>query len=133
MGLYGVMFGKIRTQLITFYGLLILFTMLASGLVYQQINRNLAVGKLGDLSTQTASAIQYSLDSFFDNINKYSKRLIASSTVQEILQMELRESNIAQANKRLQDVVNEILIAEPAIASVFLLREDGVRFSWENR
>lgn len=118
--------------MVSYYILLLLISMLVSGMMYQRINRNLAESKIGDLSVQTLYAIQYSLQSLFNNTNKYSQKIIASDTVQGLLKANLAEVGIAESNQKFQKAMHEILLAEPTISSVYLFRNDDIYYSFDD-
>lgn len=125
-------FSKIRTQMMSYYIILLIVSMLISGMLYQRINRNLAESKISDLSLQTLYAIQFSLNSLFDNTNKYSQRIIANAIVQDVLKSNMADMSIAESNQRVQKEMSEIFLAEPSISSVFLFRNDDIYFSLSN-
>lgn len=124
--------GKIRTRLMIYYVLLLSFSLLVSGILYQRLNREIAENKIGEVSEQTLYAIQANLQSLFDNTNKYSQRIIANGTVQDILRHDWTGEGIAQSNRRIQLALSEIVLAEPTITSVFLFRNDGAFYSLDN-
>jgi two-component system sensor histidine kinase YesM len=126
-----VKFAKIRTQMMSYYIVLLLVSMLISGVLYQRMNQNLAESKIGELSLQTLYAIRFSLQSLFDNTNKYSQRIIANGTVQEVLQTNLKDYAIVDSNQKIQKVMNGIFLAEPTIPSVYLFRNDDIYFSFD--
>lgn len=126
-----VKFTKIRTQMISYYILLLSVSLLISGVLYQKFNRSLVDGKIAEVSEQSLNAIQSNMNSLFDNASKYSQRVIASGTVQELLKTDFTYDGFVASNLSIQKVLNEIFLAEPNVASVYLFRNDDLYYSLE--
>lgn len=124
-------FTKIRSQIMSYYILLLTLSLAISGVLYQQFNRNLVDGKIAEVSEQSLYAIQSNMNSLFQSISNYSQRVIASSTVQELLQKELTYDEFVSSNRSIQKELDSIFLAESHVASVYLFRNDGLYFSFE--
>ncbi|WP_307547928.1 MULTISPECIES: sensor histidine kinase [unclassified Paenibacillus] len=124
-------FAKIRTQMISYYILLLSVSLLVSGVLYQRFNRSLIDGKIAEVSEQSLNAIQSNMNSLFDNASKYSQRVIASGTVQELLKTDFTYDGFVASNLSIQKVLNEIFLAESSVASVYLFRNDDLYYSLE--
>ncbi|MBD0380929.1 cache domain-containing sensor histidine kinase [Paenibacillus sedimenti] len=124
-------FAKIRTQMISYYILLLAVSLLISSVLYQRFNRSLVDSKIAEVSEQSLYAIQSSMNSLFDNTSKYSQRVIASSTVQELMKTDFSNEGFVYSNNSIQKVLNEIFLAEPSVASVYLFRNDDLYYSLE--
>lgn len=124
-------FTKIRTQMMSYYILLLTISLLISGVLYQKFNESLVDDKIADVSEQSLYAIQSNLNSLFESISMYSQRVIASSDIQESLKSDLSDDEYVFSNNRIQKVLNEIFLAESNIASVYLFRNDDLYYSLE--
>lgn len=122
----------IKSRMMAYYMLLLVISLLASGVLYQRINQNLAEEKISEASIQTLFAIQSGLQSIFENTNKYSQRMIASETIQNILRTTWKDEGIVESNRQVQNVLSEIILAEPTITSVYVFREDGIYYTLDN-
>lgn len=126
-----VKFAKIRTQMISYYIVLLSVSLLVSGVLYERFNRSLIDGKIAEVSEQSLNAIQSNMNSLFDNASKYSQRVIASGTVQELLKTDFTYDGFVASNLSIQKVLNEIFLAESSVASVYLFRNDDLYYSLE--
>lgn len=126
-----VKFAKIRTQMISYYILLLSVSLLISGVLYQRFNRSLVDSKIAEVSEQSLYAIQSNMNSLFENTSKYSQRVIASSTVQELMETDFSNEGFVYSNNSIQKVLNEIFLAESNVASVYLFRNDDLYYSLE--
>jgi two-component system sensor histidine kinase YesM len=124
-----VKLAKIRTQMMSYYILLLTISLLISGVLYQKFNSSLVDDKIAEVSEQSLYAIQSNLNSLFESISKYSQRVIASSDVQESLKSSLSGDGYVYSNNRMQKVLNEIFLAESNVASVYLFRNDDLYYS----
>lgn len=124
-------FRKITTQVTAYYAVLLIVSMLISGFIYQRINSNLVEKKIEDLAKQTLHAVYFSLQIVFDNTNKFSKHILASSVIQEVLIDNSASLNLAESNRLVQRVFNEILLVDTTVASVYLFRNDGLYYAWD--
>ncbi|WP_239618904.1 cache domain-containing sensor histidine kinase [Cohnella mopanensis] len=127
----GLTFTKIRTQIMAYYIVLLSFSLLVSGFLYQQFNRSLIDSKIAEVSEQSLYAIQSNMNSLFESISNYSQRVIASSTVQELLQDDMTYDKFVYSNQRIQKELDSIFLAETNVASVNLFRNDGLYYSLE--
>jgi two-component system sensor histidine kinase YesM len=127
----GLKFAKIRTQMMSYYILLLLVSLLISSFFYQKFNQNLVDDKIAEVSDQSLYAIQSNMNSLFENISKYSLRVIASSTVQVLLQSDFSLDGFVNSNQSIQKVFNEIFLAESNVSSVFLFRKDDLFYSMD--
>jgi two-component system sensor histidine kinase YesM len=127
----GLKFAKIRTQMMSYYILVLLISVLISSVFYQRFNRNLVDDKIAEVSDQSMFAIQSNMNSLFDNIAKYSLRVIASSTVQELLQADISLDELVYSNQSIQKVFDQIFLAESNVSSVYLFRKDDLYFSMD--
>ena len=123
---------KLRTQVTLYYGLLILLSIGLSSALYRRINRELADRKLRELAMQTLYTIQSGAQALFDNTNRYSHRIIASSAVQAALAEDPSDRGSALSNRAILKTVNEILLAEQTVSSIYIFRNDDVFFSLDD-
>ena len=123
---------KVRTQITLYYGVLLLASILVSGMLFQRVNRALAQRKIEDLARQNLYAIKNSVLLLLENANRYSQRIIASSAVQDYLKTDPNRQGTPTSNRAFQNVVNEVLLAEQTISSIYIFRDDVLYFSWDN-
>jgi len=124
-------FSNIRTQMISYYILLLLISLLISSVLYQKFNQNLADDKIAEVSQQSLYAIQSNMETLFENISNYSQRVIASSMVQEVLKADFTYDGFVYSNQSIQKVMNEIFLAESNVSSIYLFRNDDLHYSVE--
>ena len=124
-------FSNIRTQMISYYILLLLISLLISSVLYQKFNQNLADDKIAEVSQQSLYAIQSNMETLFENISNYSQRVIASSMVQEVLKADFTYDGFVHSNQSIQKVMNEIFLAESNVSSIYLFRNDDLHYSVE--
>ncbi len=124
-------FTKIRTQMMSYYILLLTISLLISSVLYQKFNVSLAEDKIADVSEQSLYAMQSNLNSLFESISQYSQRVIASGDIQENLKSDLSDDEYVYSNNRIQKVLNEIFLAESNVASVYLFRNDDLYYALE--
>lgn len=114
------------------YGALIVVSITISTVLYLRVNQSLAENEIQELSSQTFHAIQNTVHSILDNANRYSQRIIASEKVQTYLGDDSVGPSNAQSNRDLSIVVNEILLAEETVSSIYIFRDGSLYFSWDN-
>jgi len=114
------------------FGALIIISITVSGILYQSINRSFAEKEIVSLTQQTLYAIQNNVHSVLNNTNRYSQRIIKSRTVQSYLKDKTAEDSNPQSNKDIANVINEILLAEETVSSIYIFRNDTLYFSWDN-
>ena len=99
---------KVRTQITLYYGVLLLASILVSGMLFQRVNRALAQRKIEDLARQNLYAIKNSVPLLLENANRYSQRIIASSAVQDYLKTDPNRQGTPTSNRAFQNVVDEV-------------------------
>ncbi len=121
----------IKSRMIAYYTLLIL-SVCITAFVFIQMNRNWTEHKIGEVSGQTLIAIQTNMQSLFQNTDKYSQRIIASKTIQRILEQNNNTVDVAATNRIVQNTLFEIVLAEPTISSIYLFPQQGDYYSLNN-
>jgi len=123
---------KLKDQIMLEFGALILISITVSGILYQSINRSFAEKEIISLSRQTLYATQNNVHSVLNNANRYSQRIIKSNTVQAYLRDAAAEQSDPQSNVDIANAINEIMLAEETVSSIYIFRNGILYFSWDN-
>ncbi|NLL05430.1 MAG: sensor histidine kinase [Clostridiaceae bacterium] len=114
---------KISTKIALFYFILVVFTLLISVFLYQRMYSKVMSDRVRELSIQNLYSVNLNINSIIDNVNNYSRMIIASDDVREVL-IKSRSAGrvkIEKMNVFLKNLINET----PAISSVYLFDKYG--------
>lgn len=119
---------KIRNKIVLFYITLIVVSIVLSMFIYNRTNTYYLNKRITELTISELEANNRSLELFVEDINNYSKILIANQTLQSILkddQVPLTSYNIL--DKELAEFIN----FNSKISSIYIFRNDGKKYYTE--
>jgi|LSQX01.2.fsa_nt_gb two-component system sensor histidine kinase YesM len=116
---------KISTKIMLFYFILFLFTLLVSVLLYQRMYVSIMSDKINQVSMTTLYSINTNFNSTIENVNNYSRMIVANAYVRNVLKRDYDDKlkNTASIKGDIEEMNKEIknLLAEnPVISSVYL-------------
>lgn len=114
---------KISTKITLFYFILVVFTLLVSVFLYQRMYSKVMSDRVRELSMQNLHSVNLNINSIIDNVNNYSRMIIAADDVREVL-VKSRGASISKVEKMnvfLKNLINET----PAISSVYIFDRYG--------
>ncbi len=114
---------KISTKITLFYFILVIFTLLVSVFLYQRMYSKVMSDRVRELSIQNLHSVNLNINSIIDNVNNYSRMIIAADDVREVL-VKSRGASIGKVEKMnvfLKNLINET----PAISSVYIFDRYG--------
>ncbi len=114
---------KISTKITLFYFILVIFTLLVSVFLYQRMYSKVMSDRVRELSIQNLHSVNLNINSIIDNVNNYSRMIIAADDVREVLVKSRGASRgkVEKMNVFLKNLINET----PAISSVYIFDRYG--------
>lgn len=76
---------KISTKITLFYFILVVFTLLISAFLYQRMYTKVMSDKVSEVAMQNLYSVNSNINSIIDNVNSYSKMIVANKDIQEVL------------------------------------------------
>ncbi|WP_270165611.1 cache domain-containing sensor histidine kinase [Paenibacillus sp. SYP-B4298] len=122
-------FARVRSQITVYNLFLLLFSMTASGMMYQRISNNFTEEKVGEVSLQTLNAMNSGVEALLESTNNYSKTLATNNFVQQILNSEFTDNDIGILTHKLEIALSEFMLSEPSISSVYLFDNAGRKYA----
>lgn len=123
---------KISVRLTLFYCFILIASILLSNILYQKIYLNTALKKVSDLSVQTLHSIKTSLDLMINNVDNYSKMILADEDLQFLLKNGSIYSDL-QVQRRLGTHLNKMTQETSFISSVYIFDNSGNEYSINNQ
>ncbi len=123
---------KISVRLTLFYCFILIASILLSNILYQKIYLNTALKKVSDLSVQTLHSIKTSLDLMINNVDNYSKMILADEDLQSLLKNGSIYSDL-QVQRRLGTHLNKMTQETSFISSVYIFDNSGNEYSINNQ
>lgn len=114
---------KISTKITLFYFILVVFTLILSVFLYQRMNSKIMSDRVRELSIQNLYSVNLNINSIIENINNYSRMIVAADDVREVLikKRSARVATIEKMNLFLKNLINE----NPSISSVYIFDKNG--------
>ncbi|WP_304944368.1 hypothetical protein, partial [Vallitalea guaymasensis] len=109
---------KIRHKILLFYFILIVFSIGLSILIYQQTSEHYMNQKMKEIAIQGIQSDSRSVEMLIDDINNYSKMLIANQNVQKILQEENENKKVNY--KELDRFLSQFINFNPKVSSIYI-------------
>lgn len=106
---------RIGARIILFYLVLLVFAVAVSGFLYQKVYYGIMLGRVNELSMETLSSIDQSINTMLDNVNIYSKLIITNEDIRNSLKPDSTDA-VARIGKNLQSFMETV----PVISSVYV-------------
>jgi two-component system sensor histidine kinase YesM len=138
---------RISTKIMVFYSILLVFSVLSSSVLYQNIYSNTMRNKVGEVSMQTLSSINSNISSILENSKNLSTVIISSDEVQQPLKHEKSTAEPAvktssgqesadteiitvdlAAQRRVNAYVSKFIEAFPFISSIYIYDNYSQRY-----
>ena len=138
---------RISTKIMVFYSILLVFSVLSSSFLYQNIYSNTMRAKVSEVSIQTLSSINANIDSMIENSKNLSTVIISSDEVQQPLKHEgtdiqpsVKTSSVQEltakeiisvdleAQRRVNAYVSKFIEAFPFISSIYIYDNYNQRY-----
>ncbi len=122
---------KIRHKILLFYFILIVFSIGLSILIYQQTSEHYMNQKMKEIAIQGIQSDSRSVEMLIDDINNYSKMLIANQNVQKILQEENENKKVNY--KELDRFLSQFINFNPKVSSIYIFSNSGTKYYTEKQ
>lgn len=119
---------RISTKIPFFYFIIILITVISSGVIFRQISLHNAQKNVSEVSVQTLSSIEAGVDIIFEDVNNYSKMIFSDNTLQELLRSGSVYSDLNKQSQVSHYLYN-MLQTTPLIESVIIYDQAGRDYS----
>jgi two-component system sensor histidine kinase YesM len=119
---------RISTKITFAYFIIILITVIVSGMIFQKVSLYSAQKNIGEVSVQTLSSIETGIDIIFEDVNNYSKMIFSDDTLQDLLRSGSMYSDL---NKQAQvsHYLYNMLQTTSLIESVIIYDQKGYNYS----
>ncbi|NLD50414.1 MAG: sensor histidine kinase [Clostridiaceae bacterium] len=114
-----VMNFKISTKITLFYFILFIFTLLVSVFLYQRMHVRVMSDRIEEVSVQTLYSINSNIQSTLDNVNNYSRMIVANSDVRHV--MKNGSLSRLETIKRMDEFLKRLIEETPSISSVYII------------
>lgn len=122
---------KISTKITLFYFILVVFTLLISVFLYQRMYSKVMSDRVREVSMQTLYSVNLNINSIIDNVNNYSRMIVADDDVRDVLVKRNGASlvKVEKMNVFLKNLINEM----PSISSVYIFDMYGNKYATDKR
>ncbi len=134
---------KLSYKIVIFSGFILIFSVLSSTMIYQNISNNIISDKVSEVSLQTLHSINSNVESLIRNAASLSRVIISSDEVQQVLRAEIdsdAQENVSGEYED-QDITNQETINEdmmvmyiskfiefPYISSIYIFDYESNRY-----
>lgn len=118
-------------MILIFYSILLIISIGLSALINRQININIMINKVKELSRQTTESVNSNINTVIDSVNNSSKMLISNRYIQSTLTN--ATTNINYNNQKiLNNYLSEFTNFRNAISSIYIFDNYGNKYFVDN-
>lgn len=117
---------RISAKIILFYLVLLVFSVVVSSILYQEVYFRIMLGRVNELSMETLYSIEQNINTMLDNVNVYSKLIISNTDIRESLNSD-RPDAITKIGKSMQGFMETV----PVISSVYIIDNYGHHYTYD--
>lgn len=122
---------KLSTKILTFYTGVLLFSVVLSAFIYQNIYNNTMYQKVSEVSVQTLYSISSNILSMIENAKNLSKVIITSDEMQQPLNQIASDpfiSSDAESQRIMNAHISKFIEAFPFISSIYIYDSKSQRY-----
>jgi two-component system, sensor histidine kinase YesM len=122
---------KISTRIMLFYGSLLVFSVLLSSVIYQNVYQGIISQKVSAVSMQTVYSIGFNIDTMIENAKNLSKVIITSDEIQNPLKSNA-QTQTTSADPSIQRAINahisRFIDGFPFISAIYIFDNTSQRY-----
>jgi len=130
---------KISTKITLFYFVLFALTLVISIFFYQRMHYEVMSSKIEQVSKQTLYSINSNFNSIIENVNNYSRMIVANTQVRNILRRDYgkypqnKPNQISKDLEEMEMYLKQLMYEAPEISSIYLYDNYGDRYFVDKR
>jgi len=117
----------ISTRITIFYSILLLTTLLFSGIFYQKIYSEIMLKKVSSVSMQTLHSVSSNIGSLLKTVNNYSKMILGNPSVQTALKSAQGYEDVDN-QRQIYEYMETVMSSTSEIVSLYIVDNNGNRF-----
>jgi two-component system, sensor histidine kinase YesM len=117
----------ISARITIFYSLLLVSTLLFSGIFYQRIYSEIMLKKVSTVSMQTLQSVSSNVGSLLKTVNNYSKMILGNPAVQTALKSNQGYEDV-EIQRHIFEYMESVMSSTSEIISLYIIDNKGNRF-----